>query len=255
MNNILISQKNHIGLITLHRPKVLNALSAELMHELSLALETFDNDDEIRVIIITGNKKAFAAGADIQELSTSTPVEHLKRPLLKDWAKIAAIKKPIIAAVDGYALGGGAELAMACDFIVASDPAIFSQPEIKIGTMPGAGGTQRLTHAIHKSKAMMYLMTGMEITAKEAFEWGLVAKVVHSECLMAETQLIAEKIASHSPIAIRLIKESVNKSFESHLSSALDFERKNFYLTFATKDQKEGMNAFLQKRSASYTGE
>jgi enoyl-CoA hydratase len=258
MDNILLQhpyQNNeHIALVQLNRPKVLNALSTDLMHELVSCLLALDVNPKVRVIILTGNEKAFAAGADIAQMEKSTPVDQIIENRFKAWEMLKLVTKPIIAAVDGFALGGGCELAMSCDFIIASSDAKFSQPEIKIGTIPGAGGTQRLTRAIGKSKAMMMVLTGEMIDAHTAFEWGLVAKVVPSHTLLLETFQIAKTISERAPVAVRLAKEAVNKSFETSLKDGMDFERRNFYLTFASSDQKEGMKAFLEKRNPNYQG-
>jgi enoyl-CoA hydratase len=244
----------HIAMIQLNRPKVLNALSTELMNELVACLFTLDDNPQVRVIILTGDDRAFAAGADIAQMVTSTPIDQINDNRFRSWQQFGLITKPIIAAVNGFALGGGCELAMSCDFILAGDSAKFGQPEISIGTTPGAGGTQRLTKALGKSKAMLMCMTGEMIGAQEALQSGLVAKVFPSNTLMQETLEIAKKIAGKAPVAIKLIKESVNKSFETSLKDGLDFERRNFYLTFASKDQKEGMQAFLEKRAPNYQG-
>jgi len=257
MQNIKLTQPYqhpHIALIELNRPKVLNALSTELMNELVEALLKLDDNPEVRVIILTGDDRAFAAGADIAQMVTATPVDQIIDNRFRSWQQLSLITKPIIAAVNGFALGGGCELAMNCDFILAGDTAKFGQPEISIGTTPGAGGTQRLTRAIGKSKSMMMCMTGEMMNASEALAYGLVAKVYPAQTLMQETFEVAKKIADKAPVAIRLIKESVNKSFETALKDGLDFERRNFYLTFASTDQKEGMQAFLEKREPKYTG-
>jgi enoyl-CoA hydratase len=244
----------HIAMIQLNRPKVLNALSTELMNELVACLFTLDDNPQVRVIILTGDDRAFAAGADIAQMVTSTPIDQINDNRFRSWQQFSQITKPIIAAVNGFALGGGCELAMSCDFILAGDSAKFGQPEISIGTTPGAGGTQRLTKALGKSKAMLMCMTGEMMGAQEALQTGLVAKVFPSNTLMQETLEIAKKIAGKAPVAIKLIKESVNKSFETSLKDGLDFERRNFYLTFASLDQKEGMQAFLEKRAPNYQG-
>jgi enoyl-CoA hydratase len=235
----------HVAMIQLNRPKVLNALSTELMNELVAALFTLDDNPQVRVIILTGDERAFAAGADIAQMVTATPIDQINDNRFRSWQQFSLITKPIIA---------GCELAMSCDFIVAGDSAKFGQPEISIGTTPGAGGTQRLTKALGKSKAMLMCMTGEMIGAQEALQAGLVAKVFPANTLMQETLEIAKKIAAKAPVAIKLIKESVNKSFETSLKDGLDFERRNFYLTFASKDQKEGMQAFLEKRAPNYQG-
>lgn len=258
MENILCEYpyKNnaHIALVRLNRPKVLNALSTDLMQELVDCMLELDKNPEVRVIILTGNERAFAAGADIAQMVTATPVDQINDQRFRTWEMLKLITKPIIAAVNGFALGGGCELAMSCDLIMAGDDAKFSQPEIKIGTIPGAGGTQRLTRAIGKSKAMMMVLTGDMIDARTAYEWGLVAKVVPAETLLQETFELAKTISDRAPVAVRLAKEAVNKSFEMTLKDGMDFERRNFYLTFASADQKEGMKAFMEKRSPDYKG-
>lgn len=258
MENILCEypyQNNeHIALVTLNRPKVLNALSTDLMQELADCFLSLDTNPKVRVIILTGSEKAFAAGADIAQMVTATPVDQINDQRFRTWEMLKLITKPIIAAVNGFALGGGCELAMSCDLIIAGDEAKFSQPEIKIGTIPGAGGTQRLTRAIGKSKAMMMVLTGDMIDAKTAYEWGLVAKVVPSKILLQEAYELAKTISERAPVAVKLAKEAVNKSFEMTLKDGMDFERRNFYLTFSSLDQKEGMKAFMEKRSPTYNG-
>ena len=254
--NILVEPRfhQHVALIRLNRPKVLNALSTQLMEDVVDALNTLDNDKEVRVVILTGSDKAFAAGADIGQMVEATPIDQINDNRFRTWKTLPFFTKPLIAAVNGFALGGGCELAMSCDFIIAGDSAKFGQPEIKIGTTPGAGGTQRLTHALGKSKAMMMILTGEMINAQEAFHTGLVAKVVPAETLLQETLEIAKTIAARAPVAVRLAKESVNAAFEMSLRDGLEYERRNFYLTFASKDQKEGMKAFMEKREAKYEG-
>lgn len=258
MENILLqypyNNHEHIALVTLNRPKVLNALSTDLMQELVDCFLALDKNPNVRVIILTGSDRAFAAGADIAQMVTATPIDQINDQRFRTWEMLRLITKPIIAAVNGFALGGGCELAMACDLIIAGDEAKFSQPEIKIGTIPGAGGTQRLTRAIGKSKAMMMVLTGDMIDAKTASEWGLVAKVVPAITLLQETFELAKTISDRAPVAIKLAKEAVNKSFETPLKDGMDFERRNFYLTFSSLDQKEGMKAFLEKRNPSYKG-
>jgi len=244
----------HVGLIQLNRPKVLNAISTDLMKELVEALFILEDDQDIRVIILTGNDRAFAAGADIGQMAENSPIDQISDNRQRLWKQMTLINKPIIAAVNGFALGSGCELAMACDFIIAGDTARFGQPEIKIGTIPGAGGTQRLTRAIGKSKAMLAVLTGEMMDAYEAEKSGLVAKVVPAETLMQETFEIAKIIANRAPVAVRLAKEAVNMAFESSLKEGLEFERRNFYLTFSSKDQKEGMKAFMEKREPKYQG-
>jgi len=248
------NHRPHIALIELNRPKELNALNLELMAELRDALKDFDANDDVRVIIITGNEKAFAAGADIKQMADKSAIDMLMADQFSTWDQIRKTRKPIIAAVSGFALGGGCELAMTCDMIVASETARFGQPEIKIGVMPGAGGTQRLTMAIGKARAMEMVLTGKFISAEEASNYGLVNMVVPIELYMEEALKLATQIAKMSPIAAMLAKEAVNRSFETHLDEGLHFERKNFYLAFASEDQKEGMQAFVEKRNPTYRG-
>ncbi len=252
--NILVETDEQIGIVRLNRPKVLNALNHELMDELVTALEAFDRDEKVRVIILTGSERAFAAGADIKEMSDETTVSIMLKDRFATWDRIRSIKKPIIAAVSGFALGGGCELVMNCDIIVASETAQFGQPEINIGVIPGAGGTQRLTRVIGKHKAMELILTGRPITAFEAQALGLVNKVAPVELYLDTAKEMAREIAKKSPIAVRLAKEAVLKTFDTSISEGLQFERKNFYMLFASEDQKEGMRAFLEKRPASFTG-
>ncbi|OYU96794.1 MAG: enoyl-CoA hydratase [Bacteroidetes bacterium B1(2017)] len=246
--------QKHIALIRLNRPKELNALNLQLMLELKQALANLDQNEEVRCIIITGNEQAFAAGADIKQMESKNSIDLLKIDQFETWDQIRKTKKPIIAAVSGFALGGGCELAMTCDMIIASESAKFGQPEIKIGIMPGAGGTQRLTRAVGKAMAMEMVLTGKFIGAEEAKNRGLINKVVPDELYLDEAVKLAKEIAQMSPVAIQLAKESVLKAFESGLQEGLYFERKNFYLTFASEDQKEGMNAFVEKRKPNFKG-
>jgi len=246
--------RNHIALIKLNRPKELNALNTQLMGELRDALKQLDNDDEVRVIVITGNEKAFAAGADIKQMADKTAINMFEMDQFSTWDQIRKTRKPMIAAVSGFALGGGCELAMTCDMIVASETAKFGQPEIKIGVMPGAGGTQRLTKAIGKARAVELVLTGKFIGAAEAADFGLVNRVVPVELYLDQALALAEEIAVMSPVATTLAKESVNRSFETHLEEGLHFERKNFYLSFSSEDQKEGMAAFIEKRKPTFKG-
>ncbi len=243
-----------IALIELNRPKELNALNKQLMEEVRDALQALDKNDQVRVIIITGNEQAFAAGADIKQMADKSAMDMLLIDQFSTWDQIRRTKKPIIAAVSGFALGGGCEFAMTCDMIIASETANFGQPEIKIGTIPGAGGTQRLTRAIGKAKSMELILTGRFLSAEEAHYYGLVNKVVPKEMYMHEAVQLAKEIALLSPVAVQLAKEAVNRSFETHLDEGLAFERKNFYLTFASEDQKEGMKAFVEKRKADFKG-
>jgi enoyl-CoA hydratase len=247
------TEADKVGVITLHRPKQLNALSPELMVELGLALCAFDADAAIGCIIITGSEKAFAAGADIGAMATYTFADVYKNDYItKHWETIRSIRKPVIAAVSGFALGGGCELAMMCDFIIAADNARFGQPEIKLAIIPGAGGTQRLPRAVGKSKAMDMVLTGRMMNADEAERAGLVSRVVATDKLMEEVLAAALMICSYSQIAVMAAKESVNRSFESGLSDGVMFERRIFHALFATQDQKEGMDAFVNKRTAAF---
>lgn len=243
-----------VGAIRLNRPSVLNALSLRTMIELVHAFETYDADANVRCIVLHGNEKAFAAGADITEMSDADAVTMLERDQFARWERIRQTKTPVIAAVSGFALGGGCELAMLCDMIVASDTAQFGQPEINIGAMPGAGGTQRLTRAVGKALAMEIVLTGRMISAQQAHQAGLVNRVVPVEVYLDEAFALAKDVASKAPIAARLAKEAVLKSFSSTLEGGLEFERKNFYLLFATDDQKEGMQAFVEKRKPTWKG-
>jgi enoyl-CoA hydratase len=243
-----------VALVELNRPKELNALNHQLMTELLSALQELDKNDSVRVIVLTGNEKAFAAGADIKEMADKTAVEMHLMDRFTTWDQIRKTKKPIIAAVSGFALGGGCELTMMCDMIIASETAKFGQPEIKIGTIPGAGGTQRLTKAVGKAKAMELILTGRFLSAEEAHFYGLVNKVVPVEMYLFEALQLAKEIAQMSPVAVQLAKEAINRSFETQLDEGLAYERKNFYLTFASEDQKEGMKAFIEKRKPEYKG-
>jgi enoyl-CoA hydratase len=226
----------------------------QLMQEIRDALQHLDKNDNVRVIIITGNDQAFAAGADIKQMADKSVVDMVLADQFSTWDQIRKTKKPLIAAVSGFALGGGCELAMTCDMIIASESAKFGQPEIKIGVMPGAGGTQRLTKAIGKAKAMELVLTGKFLSADEALAYRLINKVVPVEMYLREAVELAKEIAQMAPIAVQLVKEAVNRSFETHLDEGLNFERKNFYLAFATEDQKEGMKAFVEKRKPEYKG-
>ncbi|CAN5292993.1 enoyl-CoA hydratase-related protein [soil metagenome] len=242
------------ALIELYRPKELNALNPQLMLEVRDSLQRLDKDDSVRVIIITGNEQAFAAGADIKSMADKSAIDMLMLDQFSTWDQIRKTKKPIIAAVSGFALGGGCEFAMTCDMIIASETAKFGQPEIKLGTIPGAGGTQRLTKAVGKAKAMELILTGRFLSAEEALFYGLVIKVVPVEFYLQEALNLAKEIAAMSPVAVQLAKESVNRSFETLLDEGLMFERKNFYLSFASEDQKEGMRAFIEKRKPVFKG-
>jgi len=247
------TEADKVGVITLNRPKQLNALNGELMDELGAALKAFDADDTIGCMVITGSEKAFAAGADIGAMATYTFADVYKNDYItRNWETIRSIRKPVIAAVSGFALGGGCELAMMCDFIIAADNARFGQPEIKLGVIPGAGGTQRLPRAIGKAKAMDLALTGRMMDATEAERAGLVSRVVPLEKLMDEALGAALMICDFSQIATMAAKESVNRAFESGLSDGIMFERRLFHALFATQDQKEGMDAFVNKRKAVF---
>ena len=247
-------ETRRIALVRLNRPKQLNALNGPTMDALCEALETLDRDDAIRVMVVTGNERAFAAGADIAEMAGATPIDMLRTNRIAQWDRVRRIGKPVIAAVNGWCLGGGCELAMALDLIVAGESARFGQPEINLGVIPGAGGTQRLTRAIGKSRAMEMILTGEPIDAREAHRLGLVARVVPSELLVEDALALAATIATKSPLALRLAKEAVNAAFEMTLTHALAHERRLFYLLFASDDQKEGMAAFLEKRAPDFKG-
>ena len=250
---IIVEVEDHIALVKLNRPDALNALNQQLLGELCTALEEADANEKVRCIVITGSEKAFAAGADIKEMSEMSFADVHAVNLFADASdRLLRIRKPIIAAVAGYALGGGCELAMACDFIIAADTAKFGQPEINLGVVPGLGGTQRLTRAVGKSKSMDMNLTGRFMTADEADSSGLVSRVVPAKKLMEEAMNAAQKIAEKSQIAVVTIKEAVNRSYETTLSEGLLFERRVFHSMFATEDQKEGMAAFLEKREPQF---
>eukprot|EP00743_Colponemidia_sp_Colp-15_P003984 GILK01004296.1.p1 GENE.GILK01004296.1~~GILK01004296.1.p1 ORF type:complete len:289 (-),score=47.55 GILK01004296.1:193-1059(-) len=251
----LITEKkpNGVGMITLNRPKALNALCNALILELNSSLKAFEGDNEIGAIVITGSEKSFAAGADIKEMSSQTYMSAYNTQMLAFWDDIVRIRKPIIAAVNGFALGGGCELAMMCDIILAGDKAQFGQPEINLGTIPGCGGTQRFTRAIGKSKAMEMVLTGHRMSAVDAERAGLVSRVIPADKLVPEAIALAEKIASQSKPIVAMAKECINASFETTLSQGVIFERKMFHSTFATNDQKEGMQAFIEKRAPKFT--
>ena len=242
------------ALVRLNRPKQLNALNGAVMEALCGELEALDRDDAVRAIVVTGNDRAFAAGADIGEMANATPVEMLITNRIGQWDRIRRITKPVIAAVNGWALGGGCELAMTLDLIVAGEGAKFGQPEISIGVIPGAGGTQRLTRATGKSRAMRMILTGEPITAAEAERAGLVAILTQDELVVEDALTLAAAVATKSPLALRLAKEAVNAAYEMSLTDALAHERRLFYLLFASEDQKEGMAAFLAKRTPDFTG-
>jgi enoyl-CoA hydratase len=243
-----------VGLARLNRPKELNALNSVLMEELVTALEAFDRQPGIGCLVIAGSERAFAAGADIKEMAEASAAEMLLRDNIGRWDRIRRLKKPVIAAVSGFCLGGGCELAMACDLIVVSESARFGQPEINLGVMPGAGGTQRLTRAVGKAVAMEMVLNGRLLTAEEAARFGLVNRVVPVEVFLDEALALAGSIAARAPLAVRLAKEAVNNAFETYLADGLADERRAFYFLFSTSDQKEGMRAFIEKRPASWQG-
>ncbi|KAI0633965.1 enoyl-CoA hydratase, partial [Trametes polyzona] len=243
-----------VGLITLNRPKALNALSTPLFTELNDAVKAFDEDDSVRALVLTGSERAFAAGADIKEMKDKQFSDVFKGKFLESWSLLTTVRKPIIAAVSGYALGGGCELALMCDIILASPSAVFGQPEISIGVIPGGGGTQRLAHAIGKSRTMELVLTGRNFTAQEAADWGVVSRVVaKEENVLEEAVKLAQTIASKSAIAVQAGKEAVNAAYEHTLNEGLRYERRLFHSLFATKDQKEGMAAFAEKRKPTWT--
>jgi enoyl-CoA hydratase len=249
---ILVETKGKVGIVRLNRPQALNALNALLNTELAAAVDKFEADDNIACMIITGSEKAFAAGADIKEMQAKTYMDAFKGDFAADWDRVARARKPVIAAVAGFALGGGCELAMMCDMIIAADTAKFGQPEIKLGVIPGIGGTQRLTRAVGKAKAMDLNLTGRMMDAAEAERSGLVARVVPAASLMDEAMKAAETIASMSLVALMVAKEAVNAAFETTLREGIRFERRTFHALFATHDQKEGMAAFVEKRKPKF---
>lgn len=251
--NIIVETQGKVGLVRLNRPKALNALNDQLMDELGHAVTSFDRDDNIGCIVITGSEKAFAAGADIGAMAGYTYMDVFKGEYItRNWEAVRQVRKPVIAAVAGYALGGGCELAMMCDFIIAADTAKFGQPEVKLGTMPGAGGTQRLPRAVSKAKAMDMCLTARIMDAAEAERAGLVSRVVAADKLLDEALAAAAMIASMSMPVVMMIKESINRAYESTLADGVQYERRLFHSTFATEDQKEGMKAFVEKRLPNF---
>ena len=247
--------RRHVALVTLDRPAALNALSFALLAELADTLETLDRDPACRAIVITGSgDRAFAAGADIRELAEQTPMTLVVDDEFRTWDRIARIRTPIVAAVRGFALGGGCELAMSCDMIVAAEDAQFGQPEIRLGVMPGAGGTQRLTRAIGKARAMEMVLTGRNMSAREAEAHGLVTQVVPAEETLEAALSLADRVAAMAPVAVIAAKEAVNRAFELPLTAGIEFERRNFFLLFASEDQTEGMAAFTEKRPPDWKG-
>lgn len=251
---LITEVQDHVGLVRLNNPKALNALNPELMRELADVLTAWDQDETVRVIVITGNEKAFAAGADIRSMAEATPVDMLLSSYIDLFDRLEHIRKPLIAAVSGWALGGGFELAMACDIIVAAETAVFGQPEINLGIIPGAGGTQRLTRTVGKYLAMEMVLNDRRLTAEEAARFGLVNRVVPKERYLDEALELAKQIAQRAPLAVLLGKEAVRYALEGPLSAGLRHERRLFYLLFATEDQKEGMRAFLEKRKPEWKG-
>ncbi len=251
---ILTETHDKVGVIRLHRPKALNALNHTLMRELVSALQAFDADPHIGAIVLTGNERAFAAGADIKEMAEATPVDMLNREYIELFDRIREVKKPLIAAVSGWCLGGGFELAMTCDLIIASETAKFGQPEINLGIIPGAGGTQRLTRTVGKYLAMEMVLNDRRLTAEEAARFGLVNRVVPVERYLEEALEMAQQIAARAPLAVRIAKEAINQALETSLTEGLAYERRVFYLLFATEDQKEGMAAFAEKRPPVWKG-
>ncbi|MDQ8699949.1 enoyl-CoA hydratase [Hyphomicrobium sp. LHD-15] len=252
---ILTETRGRVGLITLNRPAQLNALNDQLITELNQALDGFEADEGIGAIVVTGSEKAFAAGADIKEMQAKTYIEAYKSDFIASWERITRCRKPVIAAVAGFALGGGCELAMSCDLIIAADTAKFGQPEIKLGIMPGAGGTQRLIRAVGKSKAMELCLTGRLMDAGEAERAGLVARIVPPADLLADALKTAETIAANSLTATMMTKDCVNRAYETTLAEGIRYERRTFHALFATHDQKEGMAAFVEKRKAQFKNE
>jgi enoyl-CoA hydratase len=250
--NILVERRGPVGIVRLNRPQALNALNRALIAELGEAFDDLEGDAAIAAIVLTGNEKAFAAGADIKEMAEKTYIEAYTEDFIKGWERVAQCRKPVIAAVAGFALGGGCEVAMMCDIVIAAETARFGQPEINLGIMPGVGGTQRLPRFIGKAKAMDLCLTGRMMDAAEAERLGLVSRIVPADRLMEEAMAIGEKIASLSVPSAMMVKESVNRAFETTLAEGVRFERRLFHSTFATEDQKEGMAAFIAKRKPQF---
>jgi len=251
---ILTETRGRVGLIKLNRPQALNALNNQLMRELMDALESFDKDGNVGAVVITGNEKSFAAGADIKEMADKSIQQMMDRDHIAVFGRIRTIRKPVIAAVSGWALGGGCEIALSCDMIVASESARFGQPEINIGVIPGAGGTQRLTRAVGKALAMEMILNDRRLTAQEAYQFGMVNRVVPVEGYLDEAVKLADEIASRAPMAVRAAKKMINQAFERTLADGLAEEKQEFYNLFATEDQKEGMQAFVEKRKPEWKG-
>jgi enoyl-CoA hydratase len=251
---VLVERDQRVGIVLLNRPKQLNALSGELMDALAAALGELDADPEVRAIVLGGNERAFAAGADIAELGVATPVSLYEGRRLERWDAIRALRTPLVAAVSGFCLGGGCELAMLCDVVVAAETARFGQPEINLGVLPGAGGTQRLTRAVGKAVAMDMILTGRMLSAREALSFGLVARVVAKEAWLAEAKRVAREIAAKGPVAVRLAKEAVDAAFETPLAAGVELERRSFCLARASEDATEGLAAFLEGRPPDFQG-
>jgi enoyl-CoA hydratase len=249
-----VERDGPVAVALLNRPKQLNALSGELMGDLVAALRQLDEDAGVRAIVLGGNERAFAAGADIAELAAGTPISLYENRRIDAWDSIRAVRTPIVAAVSGFCLGGGCELAMLCDLIVAAESAKFGQPEINLGVLPGAGGTQRLTRAVGKALAMDMILTGRMLSAREALHFGLVARVVAQEAWLEEAKRVAHEIAAKSPISVRLAKESIDAAFETPLRAGVEFERRSFYVARAAEDATEGLNAFIEKRLPDFKG-
>jgi enoyl-CoA hydratase len=255
VSDVVLSERDGpVAVVTLNRPDALNALSDELMEQLVSTLQELDRDDEVRCVVLAGNDKAFAAGADIAELAQSSAIDLYYQRRIERWDAIRALWTPLVAAVSGYCLGGGCELAMACDLIVASESAKFGQPETGVGVLPGAGGTQRLTRAVGKSLAMDVILSGRRLNADEALRAGLVARVVAKEAWLEEAKRVARDMAEKGPVATRLAKESVDRAYETMLAAGLEAERRALYLAFASQDAKEGLTAFTEKRKPSFEG-
>jgi enoyl-CoA hydratase len=252
---VLIERDGRVGVVLMNRPQQLNALSGELMGAVVEALRELDSEPEIRAIVLGGGERAFAAGADINELAAGTAISLYENRRIDAWDSIRDLRTPVVAAVSGFCLGGGCELAMLCDLIVASETATFGQPEINLGVLPGAGGTQRLTRAVGKSVAMDMILTGRRLSAREALTFGLVARVVAREAWLEEAKRVARELAAKGPIAVRLAKEAVDKAFEAPLAVGIEFERRAFYLARASEDATEGLTAFVEKRSPHFKGQ
>jgi enoyl-CoA hydratase len=251
---VVVEREGAVGIVLMNRPEALNALSGELMDEVVSALEGFDRDEAVRCIVLGGSERVFAAGADVGELAAATPIELFQNRRIDRWDAIRALRTPVVAAVSGYCLGGGCELAMLCDLIVASETAQFGQPEINLGVLPGAGGTQRMTRAVGKALAMDVILTGRFLSADEALRAGLVARVVAREAWLDEAKRVAHDIAAKGPVSVRLAKEVVDAAFESPLSAGIELERRAFYLARASEDATEGLNAFVEKRRPDFKG-